>query len=136
MQVSIRKIGNSQGVLIPKPILVQVGLDDVARGQVYVEGGDQNPSPPPLPGVRQEAGVEEAQGFLVLLEGRGGHVDLPVDELGERVVGFQTVIGFSFHPHLRLRMGPVTSILSERFPSIVADRSERHFCGAARWTDD
>lgn len=34
MQVTIRKIGNSQGVLIPKPILAQVGLDDVAELQV------------------------------------------------------------------------------------------------------
>ncbi|MBP9229692.1 MAG: hypothetical protein KBF41_16645 [Azonexus sp.] len=34
MQVTIRKIGNSQGVLIPRPILAQVGLDDVAELQV------------------------------------------------------------------------------------------------------
>lgn len=30
MQVSIRKMGNSQGVLIPKPILAQVGLEELA----------------------------------------------------------------------------------------------------------
>ncbi len=30
MHVSIRKMGNSQGVLIPKPILAQVGLEAVA----------------------------------------------------------------------------------------------------------
>lgn len=30
MQVSIRKMGNSQGILIPKPILKQLGLVDVA----------------------------------------------------------------------------------------------------------
>lgn len=30
MHVSIRKMGNSQGVLIPKPILAQVGLEEVA----------------------------------------------------------------------------------------------------------
>lgn len=30
MQVSIRKMGNSQGVLIPKPILAQVGLEEIA----------------------------------------------------------------------------------------------------------
>ncbi|MDP2823528.1 MAG: hypothetical protein Q8O52_12745 [Sulfuritalea sp.] len=34
MRVSIRKMGNSQGVLIPKPILAQVGLDEVADLQV------------------------------------------------------------------------------------------------------
>ena len=34
MQVAIRKMGNSQGVLIPKPILAQVGLEGVADLQV------------------------------------------------------------------------------------------------------
>jgi antitoxin MazE len=31
MEVAIRKMGNSRGVLIPKPILAQVGLDTVAE---------------------------------------------------------------------------------------------------------
>ena len=34
MQVSIRTMGNSKGVLIPKPILEQTGLLDVADLQV------------------------------------------------------------------------------------------------------
>lgn len=34
MQVAIRKMGNSQGVLIPKPILAQVGLEGAADLQV------------------------------------------------------------------------------------------------------
>ena len=34
MQVAIRKMGNSQGVLIPKPILAQVGLEGSADLQV------------------------------------------------------------------------------------------------------
>ena len=34
MHVSIRKMGNSQGVLIPKPILAQVGLEGIADLQV------------------------------------------------------------------------------------------------------
>ena len=34
MQVAIRKMGNSQGVLIPKPILAQVGLEGTADLQV------------------------------------------------------------------------------------------------------
>jgi antitoxin MazE len=34
MQVSVRKMGNSQGILIPKPILNQLGLTDVADLQV------------------------------------------------------------------------------------------------------
>ncbi len=34
MEVAIRKMGNSQGVLIPKPILAQVGLAGTADLQV------------------------------------------------------------------------------------------------------
>ncbi len=34
MEVAIRKMGNSQGVLIPKPILSQVGLEGTADLQV------------------------------------------------------------------------------------------------------
>ena len=34
MEVSIRKMGNSQGVLIPKPILAQLGLGATADLQV------------------------------------------------------------------------------------------------------
>jgi antitoxin MazE len=34
MEVSIRKMGNSQGVLIPKPILAQLGLEGTADLQV------------------------------------------------------------------------------------------------------
>ena len=34
MEVAIRKMGNSQGVLIPKPILAQVGLEGTADLQI------------------------------------------------------------------------------------------------------
>ena len=34
MEVAVRKMGNSQGVLIPKPILAQVGLVGTADLQV------------------------------------------------------------------------------------------------------
>ena len=34
MQVTIRKMGNSQGILIPKPILAQLGLEGKADLQV------------------------------------------------------------------------------------------------------
>lgn len=34
MQVTIRKMGNSQGVLIPKPFLIQAGFKDIADMQV------------------------------------------------------------------------------------------------------
>jgi antitoxin MazE len=34
MEVAIRKMGNSQGILIPKPILMQLGLEGSADLQV------------------------------------------------------------------------------------------------------
>ncbi len=37
MHVSIRQIGNSQGVVIPKPILTQLGLSGEA--EMTIEGG-------------------------------------------------------------------------------------------------
>ncbi len=35
-QIAIRRIGNSQGILIPKPLLAQVGLEDHA--DLTIEG--------------------------------------------------------------------------------------------------
>lgn len=37
MHVTIRQIGNSQGILIPKPLLAQVGLD-AGEAEMTVEG--------------------------------------------------------------------------------------------------
>lgn len=37
MKVAIRRLGNSQGVIIPKPILAQVGL--VSEAEMRVEKG-------------------------------------------------------------------------------------------------
>lgn len=37
MKVAIRRLGNSQGVIIPKPVLAQVGL--VAEAEMRVEKG-------------------------------------------------------------------------------------------------
>lgn len=37
MRTVIRKLGNSQGVLIPKPLLAQVGLEGEA--EMRIEGG-------------------------------------------------------------------------------------------------
>ena len=38
MHVSIRPIGNSQGVVIPKPVLAQLGLDSEAGADMTIEG--------------------------------------------------------------------------------------------------
>ncbi len=39
MHVSIRQIGNSQGVVIPKPVLAQLGLDAKAVVEMTIEDG-------------------------------------------------------------------------------------------------
>lgn len=38
MHVSIRQIGNSQGIVIPKPVLKQLGLSSDAGAEMIVEG--------------------------------------------------------------------------------------------------
>lgn len=39
MHVTIRAIGNSKGVVLPKPILQQVGLEDATGAEMTVENG-------------------------------------------------------------------------------------------------
>ena len=39
MEVVIRTIGNSKGVVLPKPLLAQVGLDSQATASIAVENG-------------------------------------------------------------------------------------------------
>jgi antitoxin MazE len=37
MQIAIRNIGNSRGVVLPKPLLAQAGLDESAVANVVIE---------------------------------------------------------------------------------------------------
>lgn len=39
MHVNIRSIGNSKGVVLPKPLLAQVGLDEATGAEMTVENG-------------------------------------------------------------------------------------------------
>ena len=39
MQITIRSIGNSKGVVLPKPLLAQVGLCDDEAAEITVEDG-------------------------------------------------------------------------------------------------
>ena len=39
VHVSLRQIGNSQGVVIPKPVLAQLGLDAEAGVEMTIEDG-------------------------------------------------------------------------------------------------
>lgn len=68
MEVAIRKMGNSQGVLIPKPILAQLGLEGTADlqvrdGVIEIRAVPRNP---------REGWADDAR----RLAGRGG--DAPV----------------------------------------------------------
>ena len=38
VHVSLRQIGNSQGIVIPKPVLAQLGLDSEAGAEMAIEG--------------------------------------------------------------------------------------------------
>jgi len=38
MRLSIRQIGNSQGVVIPKPVLIQLGLSGETGAEMTIEG--------------------------------------------------------------------------------------------------
>lgn len=49
LHVSIRKIGNSQGVVIPKPVLVQLGLDSRVGAEMTIEKGALVLRPPANP---------------------------------------------------------------------------------------
>ena len=56
MKITIRAMGNSQGVIIPKPVLLQVGLEDEA--EMTVEHGAlvlRKPSKPVRAGWAQAA---------------------------------------------------------------------------------
>jgi antitoxin MazE len=39
MHISIRQIGNSQGIVIPKPVLAQLGLDERVGVEMTIEDG-------------------------------------------------------------------------------------------------
>ena len=77
IHVTIRQIGNSQGVVIPKPFLVQLGLNSEAGAEMTIEGGALVLRPPASP-VRAgwaEAAQEIAEaGDDALVMGEFGNV--------------------------------------------------------------
>ena len=38
VHLSVRRIGNSQGIVIPKPILAQLGLNEETEAEISIEG--------------------------------------------------------------------------------------------------
>jgi len=78
MEVAIRSIGNSKGVVLPKPLLAQAGLDDQAIAEISVGGGAiilRKPTKPVRVGWAQAAQALAARGGEELLMGEFGNAD-------------------------------------------------------------
>jgi antitoxin MazE len=62
LHVSIRRIGNSHGVVIPRPVMAQLGLSSEAGAEMTVKGGALILRKPVLrkPAVRARKGWAEA----------------------------------------------------------------------------
>ena len=78
MQIAIRNIGNSKGIVIPKTMLAQAGLDGVSVAAVAVEGGSivlRKPAKPVREGWAEAAAAISANGGDALLMGEFGNAD-------------------------------------------------------------
>ena len=76
MEVAIRQIGNSKGVVLPKPLLAQAGLHDQSVAEISVEAGVitlRRSSQPVRAGWSDAARVIAAQGEDALLMGDFGN---------------------------------------------------------------
>ena len=83
MEIAIRNIGNSKGVVLPKPFLAQVGLDGQATAIIEVENGTivlRKPTKKARRGWAQAAAAVSAKGEDALLLGEFGNLD--DEELG------------------------------------------------------
>ena len=72
MQLTIRTIGNSKGVVLPKPLLAQAGLEGLSTADVAVENGAivlRKPAKALRSGWAQAAQALAAQGNEELLMG-------------------------------------------------------------------
>ena len=78
MQIAIRRIGNSKGVVIPKSMLAMTGLQDVEFAAVAVENGSivlRKPEKPVREGWAEAAATIAAKGGDELLMGEFGNAD-------------------------------------------------------------
>ncbi|MSV34809.1 MAG: AbrB/MazE/SpoVT family DNA-binding domain-containing protein [Bryobacterales bacterium] len=78
MHVSIRQIGNSQGVVIPKPLLIQLGLSGEAGAEMTVEGDAlvlRRPASPVRTGWAEAAKEIAEHGDDELVMGEFGNAD-------------------------------------------------------------
>lgn len=83
MQVTIRSIGNSKGVVLPKPLLAQVGLSDDTTAQITVEDDAivlRKTTRPLREGWAEAAQALAAQGNDALVMGEfGNEADAELD---------------------------------------------------------
>lgn len=78
MEIAIRTIGNSKGVVLPKALLAQAGLEDQATANVVVEDGAiilRKPARAVRAGWSAAASAVAAHGGDGLLMGEFGNVD-------------------------------------------------------------
>jgi antitoxin MazE len=76
IHVSIRQIGNSQGIVIPKPVLTQLGLSGEAGAEMSVEGGalvSRRPASPARTGWAEAARKIAEAGDDALVMGEFGN---------------------------------------------------------------
>ena len=80
VHVSIRQIGNSQGIVIPKPLLAQLGLNSKAGAEMTIEDGAlvlRRPSSPARTGWAEAARRIAESGDDALVMGEFGNADDP-----------------------------------------------------------
>lgn len=78
MEVAVRTIGNSKGVVIPKPLLAQAGLDGQTSASIALENGAivlRKPTKAVRLGWAQAAAAVAANGIDSLLMGEFGNAD-------------------------------------------------------------
>lgn len=78
MEIAIRTIGNSKGVVLPKPLLAQAGLEDQATVNIVVEKGSivlSKPAKAVRAGWAEAAAAVAAKGDDALLMGEFGNVE-------------------------------------------------------------
>jgi antitoxin MazE len=78
LHVSIRRIGNSQGVVIPKPVLAQLGLDSEVGAEMTIEDSAlvlRRPASPPRAGWAEAARRIAGAGDDELVMGEFGNAE-------------------------------------------------------------
>lgn len=76
IHVTIRQIGNSKGVVLPKPVLAQAGLEDATGAEMTVENGAvvlRKPAKPVRAGWSEAAQAIAAKGGDKLVMGEFGN---------------------------------------------------------------